>query len=289
MVNRALVAAALAGCATAPPRTDFARAPSAPVVMDRTRSDPRALAIADRVYAAAGGAHWIDARQLAWTETTGDAVRDQLWDRWNGRYRTRIHGASVCAMHRGSCSARDAESYDVVTLFEIYGTNLVTWGLDGDTVFAIDKVVEAHTDPRAAWSEATALLCLPFLVRDPAARLAYAGTIYDAGQQYERLRLAFAETDPTRADLAFELDVDAHDTIARATIATHGHMAMYELRDRATVAGLSIATTRVDVGTGAVTRITGLAIGTAIDEDALTEPFVLHDRRKRGPTGRTPD
>src|SRR3990172_5154126 len=81
--------------ACGPGRTTFARYPGAAPAFDRSASDPKALAIADKVLAAAGGADkWNAAKQVRWSESVmndgKEAVAgEQAWDRWNGRHHGR--------------------------------------------------------------------------------------------------------------------------------------------------------------------------------------------------------
>jgi hypothetical protein len=84
------VAASVAGCGGG--RTAAATQPTA-ATFDPAASDPRAVALADRVIAALGGAAaWEAARQLRWEQRY---IRDgkleglsrHAWDRWNGRHR----------------------------------------------------------------------------------------------------------------------------------------------------------------------------------------------------------
>ena len=64
-----LCLSAIALVACGPGRTTFARYPGSPPAFDRATADPKALAIADKVLAAAGGAErWKAAKQLRWKE-----------------------------------------------------------------------------------------------------------------------------------------------------------------------------------------------------------------------------
>src|SRR5688572_26991257 len=101
----------LAVAACGPGRTSYARYPGAPVAFDRATADPKALEIADKVFAAGGGpGNWEKAKQIRWTQTTttdGKVVQsgEQAWDRWNGRHYGRLKGAES----------------DLVVAYELYG------------------------------------------------------------------------------------------------------------------------------------------------------------------------
>src|SRR6267142_6611418 len=125
-----VVLAAMAIIACGPGRSAFARYPTAATAFDRTGSDPKALAIADRVVAAAGGIdHWNQAKQLKWTEsvTIEDKVAltfDEAWDRWNGRHYGRLHSAadiesSVGTSKNPTQSVREGAG-DVVVMRKLY-------------------------------------------------------------------------------------------------------------------------------------------------------------------------
>src|SRR5687768_15686382 len=102
VLRAALVTVALgvaaSGCGSA--RTTFAAPPASAPAFDRAGSDPRAVEIADRVIAAAGGRdRWAAAKQIRWSESiVTEAGRptlelEQAWDRWNGRHHLRVRTA----------------------------------------------------------------------------------------------------------------------------------------------------------------------------------------------------
>jgi hypothetical protein len=262
-------------CTPAPPRTSFARYPGAPAEQDPSQSDPRALAVADRVFFAAGGQHWERARELRWTRTpvTVDprprrvsskhsvsrsevepdprAPQDHRWDRWNGRYGVRTH-------HEG------LDTFMVVDLHGPRVRGLVEHV--GHAPIQVDDVRHGSGGVRASWHAQTALLVLPLLVREPGARLEYLGRTHDETGDFERLRLTFSPEDPLRSAAALELIVDEHDAIAQVTIATATAGNTYDLRDRVTVAGLAIPTTQLDLATGEITRISNIEITATVDD-----------------------
>ena len=81
--------ASLAGCGAS--RTIAATQPGSPAAFESAGSDAKAVAIADEVLAAAGGAAtWAKVKELRWTTAIVDGGETKLkvehaWDRWNGR------------------------------------------------------------------------------------------------------------------------------------------------------------------------------------------------------------
>src|SRR5688572_3589979 len=77
-------------------RSAFQRYPGAPVAFDRAGSEAKAVEIADKVFAAAGGVgNWDKAKQLRWRQVvTSDGKQiidvEQIWDRWNARHLGRL-------------------------------------------------------------------------------------------------------------------------------------------------------------------------------------------------------
>src|SRR3954471_9287316 len=103
---------ATAAACGGPSRTTYARYPTASATFDRASQDPKALAVADKVIATAGGAAaWEKAKQLRWSQSIvhdGKEVLggEQAWDRWNGRQYGRAH----------------REGGDIVVIRDIYGS-----------------------------------------------------------------------------------------------------------------------------------------------------------------------
>ena len=286
------------GCG-APTRTEFVRYPGAPSERDPAQSDPKALAIADRVFIAAGGnEHWALARELRWTQTVAvagapppppppptsvppptptatsqarrlyaltlqqlhaapPAAQDHLWDRWNGRYALREQRGSLVT----------------ATIFDIYGDGVKTLAVQRDRGVEVPVplrlVSEGDGGARATWHGNTALLCLPFLLREPGVRLHYPGPIYGEDGEFEEIRVTFDPADPRRSGSALELIVNKAGVIERVSVealATH-QWVEFDLHDWMTVTGLSFSTTRVDRSTGDVTHITNLAISSKVNDD----------------------
>lgn len=275
----------VAACAGTPPRTDFARYPGAPAARDPAASDPEALAIADRVFAAAGGAHWAEAREIRWQATTVDpaaapsaapdrdtppprrpfsvevrsrpgAPRDHRWDRWNGRYavwahQTDLDAAVVIDLYRGDAA---------VVAHDHRGAPLPG-----------RMIAERSGGARATWNVDTALLCLPFLLAEPGVRLVRLPPALGEDGEVQRLGVTFG--DPMRAGAAFELEL-AGDVIARVVVRSPARPGpvVYALGERAVAGGLAIPTRWTELASGRQTRITELAVLAAVDAGDFAQP-----------------
>ena len=284
----AAVIAALAGCAAArPPRTSFARYAGAPSVRDPAASDPEAIAIADRIFAAAGGAHWGEAREIRWTQTLVDpragraadpdptppprtefpkfpievqpgdgAARDQRWDRWNGRY-------AVWTQHT---------DLDTAVVIDLYRGDAAVLAQTGRGAPLRGKMIaEGSGGARATWNVDTALLCLPFLLAEPDARLVRLPAMFGEDGEVRRIGATFG--DPLRAGTSFELEL-AGDVIARVAVrrAASPGPVVYALGDRVVVGGLAIPTSWTEVVSGRRTQITRLEVRAAVDDNDFTRP-----------------
>jgi hypothetical protein len=210
-LTKLVLAAAMLG-ACGPGRSTFARYPAAATAFDRAGSDPKALAIADKVVAAAGGAErWSQARQVKWSEeyvNNGKVVlaMGEAWDRWNGRHHTRLHKAgdatySVEASHNPTQSKRSGEG-DVVVMRKLYEDGGAAFFDSGHGLAALNApdVPRAVSTARERWQFDTAALCMPFLLEEPGAKLAYAGEVAgEAGKPpLDDLKLTLDPRDPSR-------------------------------------------------------------------------------------------
>jgi hypothetical protein len=205
---------ALALLACGPGRTTHARHPGASVTFDRAASDPRALAIADRVLAAAGGAtRWSEIKQVQWGQVvtnngTEILAGEQAWDRWNGRHHARTRRADG----------------DLVVMRPLYEDKGYAFIDNGVRLRRIDGgSVEALAAARERWEFDTAILFMPFLLHEPGARLEYAGeTLGEDGQPHDVIKLTFAPQDRTRsATYHVVVDRDTH-VISRIEIQKAG-------------------------------------------------------------------
>ncbi|HEY5922529.1 MAG TPA: hypothetical protein VIV11_12695 [Kofleriaceae bacterium] len=184
--------------ACGPGRTTFARYPGSSPTFDRASADPKALAVADKVIVAAGGAaRWNEAKQLRWSQVVmldGKQViaGEQAWDRWNGRHHARVR----------------REDGDVVVMRPLYE--------DGGSAF-VDKdkqlrkiesgSVESVAAARERWEFDTAMLFMPFLLEEPGTKLTYeAERNGQDGKPRDVLIVTFPK-DPTRRAV-YHIDVN---------------------------------------------------------------------------------
>lgn len=181
--------AALTLIACGPGRTTFARYPGSSPTFDRASADPKALAIADKVIEAAGGAaRWNAAKQLRWSViVTHDGKPvvdgDQAWDRWEGRHHARAH--------RG-----DGDIVVMRPLYDVGGTAFMD---NGKRLVKLEKgSAESLAAARERWEFDTALLFMPFLLEEPGTKLVYeAEHNDDNGKPHDLLIVTFPH-DPTR-------------------------------------------------------------------------------------------
>ena len=182
---------ALVGCGAG--RTTFARYPAAAAAFDRAGSDPKAVEIADRVIAAAGGQDkWNAVKQVRWSEsvTVGEGkppiTFDEAWDRWNGRHYQRIR----------------AEAGDVVVMRSLYEASGTAYHQSGSATQTLPRADRdgAMSNARERWEFDTGLLLTPFLLEAPGVKLTMIGEVPgEAGQPpLDDLKVTFDPKDPTR-------------------------------------------------------------------------------------------
>lgn len=185
----ATVAVGAAACGSS--RTTYARYPQAAATFDRAAQDPKALEIADKLIAAAGGADkWSKAKQLKWDESiTMDGKElvtgSQAWDRWNGRHNARAR--------------RDEDSH-IVVIRELYGDVANAYLDNGQRMKKLDNGADqAIKTATERWEFDTAVLFMPFLLEEPGTKLEYVEELQDEnGQPADIIKVTFDPTDKTR-------------------------------------------------------------------------------------------
>ncbi|NVB82627.1 MAG: hypothetical protein HOV81_29875 [Kofleriaceae bacterium] len=190
-----LAAAALLACG--PGRSTFARYPGAPAAFDRSAQDPKALEIADKVVAAAGGtATWSTAKQLRWQQVISQDGKEllageQAWDRWNGR-------------HYGRAKR---EGGDMVVMRDIYQGGGNAFIDNGQKLKKIDGGADqAVKTSRERWEFDTGVLFIPFLLEEPGTKLEYGGEVQgDDGKPRDLLKVSF---DPKERQTKYQLVVN---------------------------------------------------------------------------------
>src|SRR5687767_9778825 len=153
-----------------PSRTTYARYPGAPLAFDRATANAEALAIADKVLEAHGGAAaWEKAKQIRWKQSVlreGKVVAsgEQAWDRWNAR-----HWAKVDRPEQGP----------VGVMYELYGdfkAGYVEMKASGNR----QGLPKGDAEPaivvaKAAFQRDVTITFAPFLLHEPGSKIEYAG------------------------------------------------------------------------------------------------------------------
>jgi hypothetical protein len=262
---KATLIGALALIACGPGRTIEARYPQAPAGWDRAGSDPKAVEIADKVVAAAGGMDkWNAAKQIRWAETVtndGKPVLDgeAAWDKWNARQYARAFG----------------DHGDVVVHHEIYGEHDDAFGeavgrrqdLGRDAPAAIKVAVER-------WQYDTAMLFAPFLLEEVGSKLAYGGQMAgDTGTPIDIIKLSFDPKDKARAGTEYQFGIDpATSIIVRCEVVKPGGNLGYKPGNWTDVKGMKFPTTENNIGLpGEVITFKKIDIGDV--EDGLFVKF----------------
>jgi hypothetical protein len=237
---------ALVGCGAS--RTTFALYPSASAAFDRAGSDPKAVEIADRVIAAAGGQDkWTAVRQVRWSESiaTGEAGRppitfDEAWDRWNGRHYQRIR----------------ADAGDVVVMRSLYEASGTAYRQSGSATQTLPRADRdgAISNARERWEFDTELLLLPFLLEAPGAKLALVGEVPGEADQppLDDLKVTFDSKDPTRTSTIHAMVNRTTNQIDRIAIVKAGDpdnkRIGYKLSSWVDVGPLKLATVYQNIG-----------------------------------------
>ncbi len=255
MKSLALAVLALT-CACAPARSTFQRYPNAAPTFDRTKSDAKAVDLADKVLAAAGGMDkWNTVKQLRWSEqvsNNGKVVIDgeEAWDRWNARQYGRVFG----------------EHGDVVIKRDLYGDHHEAYAEQpGNKRMQLDPK-EAEPATKIAverWQFSTAALCMPFLLEEPGSHLAYGGTVQGDSGPLELITITFDPNDKARAGTSYDVGIDAAtNTIARLAVVKASGNLGYKLSGWTDVNGMKFPTVFNNLGlTTEVINVKDIKVG----------------------------
>jgi hypothetical protein len=239
MLKRAVLIAALAACGSS--NSTFARYPGAPAAFDRAASDPKAVAIAEQVFAAAGGpGAWDKAKQLRWQQvisSDGKVTLDveQGWDRWNGRHHGRLHHAET----------------DLVVGYDLYGSFAMGYLEVGGKKQRLDDPGrdKAVATTKTTFNVDTAVLAMQFLMLEPGAKLQLVGPAKDAEGNETADDLLVTFGDPLRSEIEFHAIIDRTSHLPiRIEVVKGTQKVGYGLADWTTVEGLKFATTRSNLG-----------------------------------------
>lgn len=255
MKSLALSVLALA-CACSPGRTTFQRYPNAAPTFDRAKSDPKAVELADKVVAAAGGMDkWNTVKQIRWSEQVTNAGKvvidgEEAWDRWNARHYGRVFG----------------DHGDVVVKRDLYGERHEVYGEQPG-----DK--KAQLDPKDAepalkiaierWQFDTAALCMPFLLEEPGSHLAYVGKVQGEAGPLDVITLTFDPNDTARAGTSYQVGIDTtKNMIERIEVVKASGNLGYKLSGWTDVNGMKFPTVLNNLGlTTEVINIKDIKIG----------------------------
>lgn len=233
----------------------MARYPNAAPAFDRAKSDPKAVEIADKVVAAAGGMDkWNAVKQLRWGETIandGKQVFDgeEGWDRWNARAYGRLIQSDG----------------DIVVRRELYG--------EGAEAYAEMAGKKQKLDPKQTekavkvaverWQFDSAVLCAAFLLEEVGSHLDYVGKAQGDTGPLEVLKLTFDPNDKARAGTSYQIDIDPQTfVIARLEIILPSGNIGYRSSGVTEVQGLKFPTVETNIGLpGEVFTFKNIAIG----------------------------
>jgi hypothetical protein len=237
--------ALIAACG--PGRTSYQRYPGAPATFDKAGSDPKAVEIAEKVFATAGGTgNWDKAKQIRWRQiitTSGKLSADgeHAWDRWNGR-------------HMGRLNRPDGSA--IIVGYSLYAEKAIGFQQDKGEKEIKHNLDEANRTKyvgvaKSVFNQDTAIMTMQFLMLEPGAKLAYVGQAKDdAGKDhYDELKVTFA--DPLRSELEFHPIIDRNtNEIQRIEVMKVGATMKigYVLKDWTTAGGLKFASSRQNLG-----------------------------------------
>jgi hypothetical protein len=253
-------------------RTTYQQFPDAPAAFDRAGSEPKAVEIAEKVFAAAGGtAGWAKAKQIRWRQVvTSDgklaADGEHVWDRWNARHLGLLHRTD---------GSRVVVAYELYGKFEIGyvqqpGEKEIKKNMDSGSRATALKVA------KDVFNLDTAVMTMQFLMLEPGAKLAYVGQAKDdaGSDNYDELKVTFK--DPLRSDIEFHPVIDrTTHTILRIEMTKVGGTQKigYTLKDWITAGGLKFATARTNMGhSGETTAIKDVQVGN-VDDNLFIAPI----------------
>jgi hypothetical protein len=251
-------------------RSTYARFPGSPPTFDRAATKPEAIALADKVIAAHGGAaNWEKAKQIRWKqaiERDGKvaASGSQAWDRWNAR-------------HWAELDRDDGNNTGV--MYDIYGDYASGYILARSGSKQPVPPAEIRTAiglARQAWQRDTTILLAPFLLEEPGSKLELLGEVKDdtSGAVYTELKVTFDPRDKARAGLILHVFVDAATSmVGRVELEVGADRFAYTLGGYVDAGGLKLATERKNVGSGETVKLSQIKVGDVEDELYITPLF----------------
>ncbi len=241
----ALPTASLVGCG--PGRT-AAATQSTPAAFDASKSEPKAVAIADQVLAAVGGeAAWAKARQLSWTHKVTIDGKEVVnahhdWDRWNGRHRyTKTDAVSKA---------------ELMVAYEIFG-DAAHGEIDGRSDIAREQVTQMKGEAVKRLQVDAYLLTMPYRLKDPGVTLKYAEERAEPAAPetpvYDVLKVTFDPgVGPTPGDVYYVIIGKDDHLIRHIEFVEQGkadnERIGYRFEEWQDVNGLKISTRRQNIG-----------------------------------------
>ena len=257
LVALVLVAAAIAAPGCGPGRTAAATQPT-PVAFDATKSDPKAVALADAVVANLGGAAaWDAVKQLKWDlKYTLDGQMKgwfrHAWDRWNGRH------------HFETIDPASGESA-YIAMYDIFDLDDRGWvgNAKGDAALAAERDNKIKVARDRLKVDAYQLTMIHKL-KDPGAILTLVGQVKDLGGMCkvpcDTIKLTF---DPAVGTDTWYIEVNSETKMPEVIERQEGTGRVgFSLADWTTVAGVKLPTRMQNLGMASeVFQIEGIEIG----------------------------
>ena len=152
-------------------------------------SDPKAVAVADRVMKALGGKkRWDDLVGLRWSfgASVNDTVRNTRRHAWNKR----------TGWHRVEGKTRAGQSFCFI---HQVGTDKGMAWMDGVAIEG-DSLQKLLKRAQSLWTNDTYWMLMPYKLRDPGVTLKYEGETNEGGATYDKIALSFDSVGETPGD-----------------------------------------------------------------------------------------
>lgn len=281
MLSRAALCALalplVTACAAA--RTTAAAPPGSPTAFDPSKSDPKAVAVADQVLATVGGPAWAGVKELRWTTEILDGDKamlhaEQSWDRWNGRaYLKNVPVAEG--------------SSPTVAMYELYGDTATAIVVSGSGIKEranAENTREILAKAKERFGQDQYWVTMHLRLKDPGVHLKFVEERPAEGStsndpKYDVLQLSFdpgVGPPPEGATYFLIVDKASHmpDSIEMSSMKDGQERRIgYKLQNWADVGGIKFAGTLQNIGL-ASEKITfaDLKVSASPDEDLYTPP-----------------
>jgi hypothetical protein len=273
-MSRLTVLLALTAAACGSSRTTAATQPGSPAAFAPAASDPKAVEVADKVIAAAGGAAaWDKVKEIQWTVTIYDSGTPKLatkhgWDRWNGRH----------FMENPGKDGNDTTQ----AMYELYTDTEAAMIINEDgrkqraTKDATEKIIK---QARSRFGIDSYPLVMHLKLKDPGVHLKLAeerraeGATEADPMKYDVLRVSFDPgVGPTPGDVYYVVVDKATSLVDQVEIVYSGksddQRIGYKVSDWVESGGLKFATTRQNLGFAAEKiTYTDIKVSDTPDED----------------------